>query len=129
MVSSSLVRRRLNTISIFNPLDGEPKFFLPHSQMTDCGMFNHLDHCSPGSMSGCSTGSARCQSAAPWCRAPAPHCHGQTGSAGDPPCIPDQDNLWILDKSINYIQTDQPVCQMDNYGGGRCSEMSYCGFG
>ena len=33
MVSSSLVRRRLNTITIFNPLDGEPKFFLPHRQI------------------------------------------------------------------------------------------------
>ena len=43
MVKSSLVRRRLKTISIFNPLDGEPKFCLRkqttnvHNRPTDQG--------------------------------------------------------------------------------------------
>ena len=43
-----------------------------------------LDDCSRGSMSGCSTGSARCRSAAPWCQAPAPRCPGQTAAAESP---------------------------------------------
>ena len=103
MVKSSFVRRRLNTISIFSPLDGESKKLI-RTQCMVHPLDKHLCHCSPDSMPGCSTESAQCQSAAPWCRAPAPHCHGQTGSAGDPPCIPDQDNLWILDKST-YIHT------------------------
>ena len=123
MVRSSLVNRRLNTISIFNPFADDAKDLFHRILIT---IFNwHLDHCNPDSMSGCSTGSARCRSAARWCRAPAPRCHGQTGSAGGPPGTPDQD----MDKSLNYTQTDQPVCQMDSYGGGKCSEMSYCGFG
>ena len=67
-------------------------------------IFNwHLDHCNPDSMSGCSTGSARCRSAARWCRAPAPRCHGQTGSAGDPPGTPDQDKLWVNLKTTHKL--------------------------
>ena len=36
MVSSSLVRHILKTVSIFNPSDGEPKSLLPHMQIVKC---------------------------------------------------------------------------------------------
>ena len=68
-----------------------------------------LDHCSRGSMSGCSTGSARCRWAARWCRAPAPRCAARTWEAGGPPC--------------------RSACRRGRSGGGRCSGTSYCGSG
>ena len=71
----------------------------------------NLDHhnCSPGSMSGCSTGWARCRWAALWCPAPAPRCAARTSEAGGPP--------------------GRSGCQMGRSGAGRCSGTSCCGSG
>ena len=56
-------------------------------------------------MSGCSTGSAQCQSAALWCQAPAPHCPGQTSEAASPPCKPGATDIQFCQKKQQKINT------------------------
>ena len=103
---------------------------IPSSQLLSLNCVN-LDHCSPDSMPGCSTGSAQCQSAALWCLAPAPHCPGQTSEAASPPYKPGATD--ILSFAIKYnkcINTEEkPVYQMDNSEAGKYSGMFCCGSG
>ena len=70
---------------------------------------NDLDHCSPDSMSGCSTGWAPCQWVGSSDRAPVPHCAGRTSPAGGLP--------------------SRSGCQRGSSGAGRCSGTSYSGSG
>ena len=56
----------------------------------------------------CSTGSAQCQSAAPWCLAPALHCPGQTSEAASPPCKPGATDIFgVAKKKQQKINTQQ----------------------
>ena len=80
---------------------------IPSSQLLSLNCVN-LDHYSPDSMPGCSTGSAQCQSAALWCQAPAPHCPRQTSEAASPPCKPGATDIFgVAKKKQQKINTQQ----------------------
>ena len=128
MVRSSLIRRRLNTISIFRPLDGEPKTMMSSTYADKQNMIDerrHLGHDSPGSRSGCSTASARWATAAGWSGAAAPPPVGQTAPAGSPQNKPEFILVLCNKESICNV----PECQKGSSGVSRCTGTSCCGSG